>query len=265
MNIFFVTIVKDGMPFITWHYPMMRQLPFDWQWFVVEGAAAPENCTSWCAPIKPGLSMDGTTQYLDSLSKFDRRVVHLRNTYWHGKVNMFNAALEYLQEPSLLWQIDSDEIWRAEHMVNMERMFQQNPKLNCAYFFCRYFVGADIVITTRNGYGNNLAYEWNRVWKLNPGARFKTHEPPCLENFVEKPFLHSETEKAGLVFDHYAYATEEQVRFKSEYYGSPNNKLGHLYKDAVKGWRRLQENNKWPVNLKDFMPWVGDGVKAVRI
>lgn len=268
----FVTIVKDGMPFIGLHYPMMRQLPFDWRWFIVEGTAAPEACTSWCAPIQPGLSKDGTTEYLESLAKFDSRVVHLKGAYWHGKVAMFNAALEHLHEPSLLWQIDSDEIWRADQFINMERMFSTDSvqalthgKRNCARFFCRYFVGPDIVIETRNGYGNNSQYEWHRVWKVNPGVRFETHEPPCLENFEEKPFTQAETEKAGLVFDHYAYAAEEQVRFKEEYYGSSNNKLGNLYKGAVEKWKKLQQNNKWPVNLKDFMPWVGDGVKASRI
>lgn len=265
MNIFFITIVKNGMPFIGWHYPMMRKLLFDWRWFVVEGTAAPEACTSWCAPIHPGLSKDGTTEYLESLSKFDQRVVHLKGAYWHGKVAMCNSALEHLHEPSLLWQIDSDEIWSNQNFVNMARMFELDPEKNSARFFCRYFVGPDIAITTRNGYGNNSQYEWHRVWKVNPGVRFKTHEPPCLENFEEKPFTQAETEKAGLVFDHYAYATEEQVRFKEEYYGSANNKLGHLYKGAVEKWKKLQQNNKCPVNLKDFMPWVGDGVKAIRI
>lgn len=269
MKIFFVTIVKDGMPFIGLHYPMLRQLPFDWTWNVIEGAAAPEACTSWCAPMMPGLSTDGTTELLDSLAGFDKRVRLFRHAWWHGKVAMFNAALEWLHEPCLLWQIDADEIWTCAQIEAVVAMFLDQKKSgnsrNCARFFCRYFIGSDIAITSRGGYGNNSAYEWHRVWKVEPGVRFKTHEPPCLEKFEEKPFTQEQTEAVGAVFQHYAYATEAQVRFKQAYYGSPANKLGHLYKDAVGGWRRLQANRAWPADLKTFMPWVGEGVKVERV
>ncbi|MDA1277249.1 MAG: hypothetical protein O2960_24830 [Verrucomicrobia bacterium] len=256
MKIHFITIVLNGMPFISWHYPIFRQLTFDWQWTVVEGVAAPENCTSWCAQIPPGLSTDGTLECLDSIAKFDKRVVLLRSAYWHGKVAMFNAACELIQEPGLLWQVDSDEIWTVAQICKMREMFLNDSTRNSARFLCRYFLGLDIAITSRNC-GNNTEYEWNRVWRIKPGVRFKSHEPPILEAFEEKPFTHQKTEAARLVFDHYAYANEAQVAFKEEYYGSENNKCGSQYKGAVDRWRKLQSNLKWPTIIgKDFMPWV---------
>lgn len=256
MKIHFVTICKNGFPFITWHYPIFRQLKCDWSWSVVEGTAAPENCTHWVAQMPPGLSTDGTREYLDSISEFDSRVKLFRSAMWHGKVAMFNAACEWIQEPGLLWQVDSDEVWTEFQIRIMHQLFRENPDRNSARFFCRYFVGPDIAITSRNA-GNNTEYEWNRVWRVKPGVRFKTHEPPKLENFEEKPFTHKETEAAGLVFDHFAYATEAQVAFKEEYYGSKNNQCGHLYKGSVERWRKLQANVKWPTTIgKDFMPWV---------
>lgn len=255
MKIHFVTIVLNGMPFISWHYPIFRQLPFEWDWIVVEGVAAPDACTSWCAELPPGLSTDGTREYLDSIAEFDKRVRIFRNAYWHGKVAMFNAAMESIQEPGILWQVDSDEIWATQQIVKMHDMIEDS-KRNCARFFCRYFVGPDIAITSRNC-GNNTDYEWNRVWKINPGERFLTHEPPKLETLQENPFTHQETEAVGLVFDHYAYATEAQVSFKERYYGSENNAVGAKYKGAVDRWRKLQANTKWPTRIgKDFMPWV---------
>lgn len=269
MKIFFISIVKNGMPFIGWQYPMMRQLQCDWSWNVIEGTAAPEGCTSWCAPMAPGLSSDGTSELLDSLAAFDKRVRIFRNAYWHGKVSMFNAALEWLQESCLLWQIDADEIWTCAQIEAVVAMFQDKKRSkearNCARFFCRYFVGPDIVITSRGGYGNNSAYEWHRVWKVEPGVRFKTHEPPCLEKFEERPFTQEQTEAVGAVFDHYAYATEAQVAFKEKFYGSSANKNGHLYTGAVDGWKRLQANRQWPADLRTFIPWVGSGVNVKRI
>lgn len=256
MKINFVTIVLDGMPFITQIWPELKKLNFEWQWHVVEGVSANENCTSWCAQLNPRLSEDGTKEYLDSIASVDTRISLYRKEMWHGKVSMFNEVLKKLMGNFLLWQIDSDEIWTAAQISKMRDMFRSDHTKNCARFFCRYFVGPDIAITSRNA-GNNTAYEWHRVWRIHNMARFKTHEPPCLENFEEKPFLHTETEKAGLVFDHYAYATEAQVRFKEHYYGSRNNKVGDLYKGAVQRWKTLQENTHWPTTIgKDFMPWV---------
>lgn len=259
MKIHFLTIVLDGMPWITMHYPIFRQLPFDWEWHVVEGVASNEHCTQWCNSIPPRLSKDGTTEYLDSL-KFDSRVRLYRKHLWNGKLSMVNTPLAGITEPSLLWQVDSDELWRVEQIERMRRMFAQEPDKNEARFYCRYFVGPDIITTDLSCYGNNSEYEWVRVWRFQPGTKFRSHEPP---NLIAdpKPFLHAETYAAGLVFDHYAYATEATVAFKQEYYGRKSG----LYKNAVADWKRLQANTKWPVKLRDFLPWVDDKAQVQRI
>lgn len=268
MTIFFVTIVKDGFPFVTWHYPMLRSLPdwIDWRWLVVEGTAAPENDTSWCSEIPPGLSTDGTTEYLRRLSAFDPRVIHIPGAWWHGKVNMCNAACRLIDVPGLLWQVDSDEIWTADQILTIVNAFGTSEfgAANCARFFCRYFVGPNLYISNRDCYGNN-SYEWNRVWKVKPGVRFKTHEPPVLEDFAEKPITQKQTEEMGCVFDHFAYSTEAQVRFKQTFYGSKNNAKGFLYESAVDGWKRLQAVTKFPVPLKEFFPWVNGDPMVERL
>jgi hypothetical protein len=56
----------------------------------------------------------------------------------------------------------------------------------------------------------------------------------------------------GLVFDHYAYFSEAQVRFKEEFY---------QYEGLLDGWKRLQKTNG-DVRLCDYFkflknqPWV---------
>lgn len=262
----FFTIVRDGMPWITKHYPVFKSLDLEWRWIVVEGTAANTNCTSWCAPVMPRLSNDGTTDYLIDLAKQDDRVHHIPAFLWRGgKVEMCNWALGLIAQPCLLWQVDSDEVWRKEQIQTVARLFIENPWFNSAFFWCRYFVGPDIVTLGRDCYGNNTAYEWKRVWRFEPGMRFKTHEPPFLAAVQDRPMPHDMTENHGCVFDHYAYATEAQVRFKQEYYAGKNNPCGHLYANAVEGWKRLQKNDKWPVKLKDYLPWVDDRAQAIRI
>ena len=246
------------MPFITWHYPVFKCLSVPWRWNVVLGTARNVNCTGWCNEIPPSLSDDGTDLYLDRLSEFDSRVRVFKSAVWSGKVAMCNAPMPHLRERSILFQIDADEIWTATQIKRVVDLFESNPMKNCAYFWCRYFVGPKIVITSRETYGNRSSYEWHRAWRYEPGMEWETHEPPKIHGFEERPMTHQETEKAGCVFDHYAYATEAAMRFKERYYPSCKGQL-----DA---WKTLQENVKWPVtDLSIFLRWVGSGVTADRM
>lgn len=267
MKIVFITIVLDGLPWIASHYWEWQKLTSPWEWRIIEGVAAPVNCTSWVRQMPPRLSSDGTTQVLDSLAAFDPRVILFRKSLWPGKTAMLNEALKSVDEPCLLIQVDHDERWTAEQITKLAEMFEKHQEKNSARFRSRYFVGHDIVIanTDQNHFGN-MPYEWNRAWRFTPGTVFESHEPPRLQNYVERPFTHAETMAEGLVFDHFAYCTEAQVAFKANLYGSSNNAKGNLYEGAVENWRRLQANRKWPVmNLAEYLPFVGPGVIANKI
>jgi hypothetical protein len=71
--------------------------------------------------------------------------------------------------------------------------------------------------------------------------------------------MHEETEKAGLVFQHFSYVLEKDVRFKQEYYG---------YKNAVKEWKKLQEdfknNPEGVYKLSEYLSWIKDDAKASK-
>jgi hypothetical protein len=258
------TIVLDGMPWVRRHYDVFRQLKIPWHWHVVEGVAAPERCTNWCAELQPRLSDDGTTAYLDTL-RFDRRVSVRRKVVWPGKVSMINTVLREIKEPCLLWEVDSDELWTPTQIQAVYDLFQKHPDRTSAWFYCQFFLGADIVTTTVGAYGNNTDYEWKRVWRFQPGMEFKTHEPPVIAGLRERPFTHEETKAVGAVFKHMAYATERQVEFKQRYYAGSGNPKGRLYRNAVEGWKRLQENQSWPVKLNRFLPWVDNRATATRL
>lgn len=268
MKLNIVTIVLDGMSFITWHYPIFRQLKLDWHWWVIEGAAMPVGCTSWCAKIEPRLSTDGTFDYLRQLALFDNRITHIASSSWPGKVAMFNEALTRIEDDVyLLMQVDSDEIWTKLQIEKLHDLMLPKKVFdrNCAYFRCHYFVGPDLVIKSRHGFGNHEAYEWKRIWRVSQGVLFKTHEPPRLVGFEECPYMHGDTEAMRFTFDHFAYATEAQMRFKEHYYGGASNLNGHLYKNAALNWKRLQTASMPVAQLNLFFPWVGEGVTVDRI
>ncbi len=272
LPVHFFTIVLNGMPFIRHHIEVFRKLPVPWVWHIVEGVAELKHDTAWSvqhggsvtsALHREGRSNDGTTEYLDELKRgFPDQVIIYRKPpgiFWDGKLEMVSAPLENIREECLLWEIDSDELWSCGQIERAHSLFMAHPEKTAAYYFCHYYVGPGLLVTSKDTYGNNSGYEWLRTWRVRPGVFWKSHEPPCLcgktpDGIVEdlgkkNPFLHGETESAGLVFQHYAYATAAQLAFKEIYYG---------YRNAVESWRKLNALEEFPALLRNYFPWVTD-------
>lgn len=272
LPIHFFTIVLNGQPFIHYHIEVFKQLPFKWHWHIVEGVADLKHDTAWGLHNgghisdeihKNGRSYDGTTEYLDELAGLypDNVTIYRKpdGVFWDGKREMVNAPLVNIQEECLLWQVDVDELWTLEQICTAREIFINNPDKTAAFYWCWYFVGEKLIISTRNCYAQNPQQEWLRTWRFKPGAFWAAHEPPVLvetlpdgqyKNVADvNPFLHQETENFGLVFQHFAYVTPEQLRFKEQYYG---------YRNAVSQWQSLQETAKFPVRLQEYFAWVQD-------
>ena len=279
LPIHFFTIVLNGEPFIRHHIDVFKRLNFTWHWHIIEGVADLKHDTGWSVQFggkitgelhRNGLSNDGTTEYLNELAQqFPENITVYRNpksAFWDGKLEMVNAPLVNINKTCLLWQVDVDEYWTLEQIGMAHKMFEDQPDRSAAYYLCNFFVGPELVITTRNTYGNHTDYEWLRTWRCNAGDRWTAHEPPRLCRRDQKgqwidiakinPFMHLETESNNLIFNHYAYVTEQQLRFKEIYYG---------YSNAVKSWKTLQSVENLPVHLKDYFPWVNDEALVDRV
>jgi glycosyltransferase involved in cell wall biosynthesis len=272
LPIHFFTIVINGEPFIRYHIEAFKQLPFKWHWHIIEGIADLKHDTSWSLRLggripnelhKNGLSIDGTTEYLDELAKIYPNYVTVyrkpEGVFWDGKLEMVNTPLANIQEQCLLWQVDVDELWTPEQISEGRNMFIEHPEKTAAFYWCWYFVGENLVISTRNCYSATPGIEWRRTWKYQPGYFWAKHEPPLLvdplldeeSNVISdiNPFWHNETESRGLVFQHFSYVLEKQAVFKEQYYG---------FKDAVAQWKSLQKETKFPTLLRQYFSWVHD-------
>ena len=270
--IHFFTIVLNGKPFIEYHINIFKRLTCEWHWHIVEGVAELKHDTSWSLATggeirnnihKEGWSIDGTTEYLDHLQQqYPKNITIYRKpkgTFWDGKKEMVNAPLENIDQESLLWQIDVDELWTVEQIIQTRKLFNEYPDKTAAYFWCWYFVGEKLVISSRYCYTQNPNQEWLRIWRFQPGDIWQAHEPPRLvrpqpdgqirDIAKINPFLHHETEKNGLLFQHFAYVIPEQLDFKESYYG---------YKNALQEWKKLQEQTEFPILLRDYLSWVTD-------
>jgi len=248
-----LTIVLDGEPFIERFLPELEKLSIPWFWRIAEGTADNTHCTRWCSKQTPRFSRDGTSEFLTKISRHPNVRIY-RRQLWDGKISMFNAMCADITEPSILLERDVDEIWTARQMEGVVKMFQDRPDAMRAFFWCRYFLGKNIVTTSTDGYGNKKQGEWLRAFRYSPNMEFSQHEAPILAGNKGLAITRDETRELGLVFDHAAWLLESQSMAKESYY---------QYKDAAAHWRRLQANTEWPIReLRSFLPWTGEGASA---
>jgi predicted O-methyltransferase YrrM len=278
LPVHFLTIVLNGMLFLPRTLEVLRQLPFPWHWHVVEGVAELDFDTAWSKAQggrvpdwahREGLSIDGTSEFLDRLVKEERERIRLyRNEGgkpFLGKNDMVNRVATEIAEPCLLWQIDADELWTASQIAAAREMFLREPERTAARYWSWYFVGPGLVTSTRHSYGNDSRRDGLRTWRFEPGMLFFSHEPPVLGNpqadgrvidvGAANPFSADEMDRRGVVFQHHPWATLDQARFKEAYYG---------YEGAVDAWRALQAQPEFPVALREFFPWVHDDTLVDR-
>lgn len=256
MKLVVFTIVKNGMPFIPSLFFNLQATKLDWRWIVAEGSSLNTHCTSWCNQQEPGLSSDGTTEFLD-LVKSHPRVTILRKDMWDGKLEMCNACLAEIKEPCVLIQMDADEIWRSDNIEKVVGYFDGDEFITSVQMPCRYFLGVNIVSTKFHAYGNNPG-EWLRAWRFSVGDKFDRHEPPMLKQAYKGRLLNLQWMGAdGFMFDHFAWWSENQAAFKEMFYG---------YTYGLQHWSSLQQNTVWPVqDLRKFLPWVGPGASADKL
>jgi hypothetical protein len=168
--------------------------------------------------------------------------------FWDGKREMVRAACAGLSTETLLWQIDSDELWTADQIQAAHQMFVATPTKTAARYWCHYYVGPKLEILDRYCYGNG-EFDWLRTWRARPDDVWQAHEPPTLTRdgvrLCDNAFSQAETEAHGLVFEHYAYVTEEQLAFKEAYYG---------YAKARRQWQKLQQASL-PAQLEHYFHW----------
>jgi ADP-heptose:LPS heptosyltransferase len=254
LSVHFFSLAFLGLPFIRHHLPVFSRLPFPWHWHVVDGL---------------GDQGRASTAYLDQLADqhTDRITIYRApgGKSWAGRQQMLNAPLAQIREECLLWQVDPEELWSVEQLIRVRELFLACPEKTAAFYYCHYFVGPKLVVTTRNTYGNPGDREWLRTWRFSPGCQWISGDPPLLCRRVQdkpvdiaaiNPLWQAETEVHNLVFQRFAWATMGQAVFQETCGGVAT---------AAHSWQRLQAAKRLPVLLKAYFPWVSDQARVDRV
>jgi len=246
--------VKDGMPWLPLHLGQFDKLKCDWTYHLVHGAAANTGSTKWCALQPAGLSADGSTEFIKSISSHPNVRVY-ENQWWSGgKDAMFRTAIAKIPRPCVLFMPDVDEIFTAAQIEKIVGIFNDFPQATRMYFYCRYFLGRNILATSTNGCGNKDGHEWLRAVRWDRYSTFDAHEPVIVSGNKGYYVHRDDTKQLGLVFDHFSWVLDSTVRQKCDFYN---------YRHGYERWKRLQQRDKWPLkNLSDYLPWVGQNASA---
>lgn len=227
-KITFGMIVLNGEPFVS--YNLRSLYPFAHQIIVVEGACPSASKVA----TDDGHSLDGT---LDCLRDFKRREdpedkliivtaeeLNKKDGFWSEKSEM-SQAYANRATGNFLWQIDSDEFYRAEDMTKVINFLSENPDITEVSFRTKTFWGGlnykvDGILLKLGDQDFHRLFAWGKDYN------YVTHRPPTVTNFEGKNLANirsvtaHEMMKMGVFMHHYEYLFPHQVRNKSEYYAN---------------------------------------------
>ncbi len=254
----FVMIVLNGMPFI--EYSLKAVYEFAHEIIIVEGAV--KDCMFAANP--DGSSKDGTVEFIKSFPDPDNKIRLIRGK-WSEKCEMQNEALKYVTG-NYVWLIDSDEVYKKEHLEKTKEILKNDPAITQVNFIPdSFWKGLDYIFVSSKFFEYPTHYR--RLFKYVKGAVFTTHRPPTMvwpgsNRTTEQMNLldGSKTRQMGIIFYHYSYVLDKQVRQKIELYHrygwgkSWNIDLAEWYNQCFlrwQPWNRHQIDNKYPI-------WTGD-------
>ena len=215
---------------------------FDY-WVIVEGASNNSGSTSWCNKIpkkyhKNGKSIDGTIEYIKLLKNKHKNIIFVESDgIWNSKDDMVNKAIEEIEkltDECFLWEIDIDEQWDKEQIINSEKeLVYLGGKTG--EFNVYQFVGENLIAVGKHWAGTPFI----RLWIWEKGDRFSSHEPPVLSENKNKVLL-SEKMK------HYSFYFENDVKFKDLWYKD--------HQGSYEKWLELKNETDLPKHITYLFP-----------
>ena len=168
-------------------------------------------------------SEDKTNWILANFPDPDNKIKVIHGQF-SEKDEQCNAYIEYLNDDiDYLWQIDSDELWKAEDIEKMINIFKTEKYTSVDVKSCSFYGGFDHYI----GGFERQSGNFHRIFKVYPGSDWLTHRPPTIKhkpgiNTLPERHLDGDTlwERYGVQMYHYSYVFPEQVRKKIFYYKS---------------------------------------------
>ena len=261
----FGIIVLNGEPFT--RYVLRSLYPFAHEIIVVEGASpAAVNIAT-----PDGHSRDGT---LEALRRFkaeedpESKVTIVTaedeghpDGWWPGEKDEQSRAYAKRATGDYLWQVDIDELYRAEEMARVMQMLRDDPTITAVTFKQTTFWGG-LDYTVDGWYLRRGATYYHRLFKWGPGYTYAAHRPPTVldpegRDLRQGNWVQGETLAGlGIRLYHYSLLLPKQVIEKCDYYG----RVTFTKRPAAVAWAHdafLRLGRPYRVhNVYDFPSWL---------
>lgn len=257
MKLSFGMIVLNGEPFIKYNLDNIYQHAHEI--LIVEGAVSKFKHAS----TPDGHSTDNTINIIKEYPDPDNKIKLIQyDGFWPEKDEMSNAYMERCTG-DYIWQLDVDEFYKPEAIEKVRAYLSDNPEttrvevqtVNFWHGFKSIMRGASYCFG---------ADKFRRIFKFEPGYRFKTHRPPTIidtdgKECCGKHVLSADEllQRLNVFMFHYSYVFEGGVQAKADYYSrmgwGGGCEDGSIW--ATKEWKRL--SNPLRIHLVDFPPsWI---------
>jgi glycosyltransferase involved in cell wall biosynthesis len=234
MSVVLGTLVLNEMQWLPKLYEQHKDWPGLRKWVFVESAdrVYAETNSSLVAP--GGLSVDGTTEFLQELAKRDDRVVHIKHGFCsaadpaQGKCE---ARSQYLIEadkvtPEYVIVLDADEFYMRAYQANLPHVMNRFAS-KTAFVFRHREIWHPVSVAAEPLFqyevtGGFWAIPYCRCWRWFPGLRYaKNHNTPETAGgeLLDASLKRMELDPHGPFFIHMGFAAYPLYRkAKNNYY-----------------------------------------------
>jgi hypothetical protein len=197
-------------------------------------------------------STDRTNEILDSYYDPHNKLTVVHSQF-REKDDQCRAYMPHLRDDiDYIWNLDSDEVYKGLDLEKMINLLEEEQYTSVGMRSCSFYGGLDRYIGGFEQAKDNFL----RIFKVYPGATWKTHRPPTIISPKGSPVLpekHLDSDtlwyEHGIQMYHYSYVFPSQVKNKLEY-----------YKAAV------SKNNCHPDYFNQvYLPWVTGDDRMKRI
>jgi len=166
-------------------------------------------------------STDRTNWIIDNFPDPENKITII-NSQYRDKDDQCKAYMPHMKNDiDYIWNLDSDEIYTSTDIEKIIDLLEKEKYTSVGVRSCSFYGGFDHYIG-----GFELAKDnFMRIFKVYPGATWKTHRPPTIVSPTGTEVLpekHLDSDSLwgnyGVQMYHYSYVFPSQVKNKLEYY-----------------------------------------------
>lgn len=206
-------------------------------------------------------STDGTIELIERFPDPEGKI-KLISGQFSEKDEMVNAALPYIpNDTQFIWHFDDDECHYPEAILKTIEVLETGRWDSISFRSLCFYGGFDRIF---DGNSFEQGFEFHRVKRWYPGARWETHRPPTVLSSgpEHRPWREHDHLAFFAGMPHYSYVRPSRVKSKTEYIReslAPGRCIPDYFNQVYLPWVRGSDAEKQAIEDRwlgthDFLP-----------